>query len=57
MEQNQPGQVFRNPTGEIKAQQMVDSFVDDTKLLVNEEGVRDFNEKMGEESKNRRLVR
>ena len=47
MEQNQSGQVFRNPTGEIKAQLMVYSFVNDANLLANEAGLRDFNEKTG----------
>ena len=47
METNQPGQVFFNPTKEIKASQTIDAFVDDSNLSVNETGVREYNKKRG----------
>ena len=47
MEKCQPGQVFDSPDGRIRAVQMLDAFVDDSNLSVNQLGVEIYNEKWG----------
>ena len=47
MEKFQPGQVFDSPDGRIRAVQMLDAFVDDSNLSVNQLGVEIYNEKWG----------
>ena len=48
MNNTQPGQVFKSPTGKNVERQNIDSYVEDSNLSVNEEGVKEFNKRTDE---------
>lgn len=47
MEKFQPGQIFSSPDGKLNAVQMLDAFVDDSNLSVNQKGVVEYNKAWG----------
>ena len=47
MERCQPGQIFDSPDGRLRAVQMLDAYVDDSNLSVNQMGVEIYNKKWG----------